>query len=441
MGTRNPDPGWYPDPSGQAGQAMERWWGGSGWSGQTRSYTAPEAAPIAASPTYAQQPSTGPAEKPPHGSGDGKSSQQALPDQSVAPPEYDEGALWQGEGRKRGHVDAIDIPCLACGAIEAVAAENSSFRCSSGHTQAFYRCAQCEAAVQQGRIGDPCPFCSSTMRVGPVTAWEWAFDTYSHPERTARRPYWNGQEPDPNEPSLSSKTHQAPFEGAVRSPDGTQWWDGAVWRPVAPEPPASALRSPDGTHWWDGLKWVAIASPPPYSAPPRDTGGTQQYPSDGTPNYRAEPPRGFDNGGIFATWLFLGPLSLIFAWYSTRISAKAKWIWTSLVAAQIAVIVIIIAVAIRPGTGGVDTSAVQQFVTGSIPGSVTGVAGAPSDETVSVSGVTCVQATGNTWTCDATYQVSAPSESITQNFSATLDVTCDSTGSCSYPAFQPIPTQ
>jgi hypothetical protein len=105
----------------------------------------------------------------------------------ASPSLDDEGALWQGEGRKRRHADLVDARCLACGAIEAVASENSSFRCSSGHTQAFYRCAQCDCAVQEGRIGDPCPFCSSTMRVGQVTVWEWAADQYRHPEHASQR--------------------------------------------------------------------------------------------------------------------------------------------------------------------------------------------------------------------------------------------------------------
>lgn len=151
--------------------------------------------------------------------------------------------------------------------------------------------------------------------------------------------------------------------------------------------------------------------------------------------------RGLRNGGIFVTWLFLGFFSLIFAWYSTRISGKAKWLWTGLVAAQLAVIVIIVAVALHPGTGGVDTNAVEQFITANLPGSITGVASAPSDETVTVQNVSCLQATGNTWSCDATYAVDVPSENLTQDFSAALDVTCDSTGTCTYPPTQGTPTQ
>jgi hypothetical protein len=203
-----------------------------------------------------------------------------------------------------------------------------------------------------------------------------------------------------------------------------------------PDPSGKAME-----RWWDGTAWSDQTRP--YAAP-------MTAPMVAAPVYAPlppveptgeKPPRGLGNSGIFVTWLFLGFFSLIFTWYSTRISGKAKWVWTGLVAAQIAVIVVIVVIAVRPSTGGVDTNAVQQFVTNSISSSVTGVAGAPSDETVSVQGVTCVQATGNTWTCDATYQVSAPSENVNQNFSATLDVTCDSTGSCNYPAFQPIATQ
>lgn len=44
------------------------------------------------------------------------------------------------------------------------------------------------------------------------------------------------------------------------SPDGTQWWDGTNWQPIANEAPPDALRSPDGQHWWDGQQWVAFSS-------------------------------------------------------------------------------------------------------------------------------------------------------------------------------------
>jgi hypothetical protein len=189
--------------------------------------------------------------------------------------------------------------------------------------------------------------------------------------------------------------------------------------------------------WWDGSAWSDQTRP--YAAP---TAAAPTYaPLTPLPATAEKPPRGLGNGGIFVTWLFLGIFSLIFAFYSTRISGRAKWIWTGLVAAEIAAIVVIVVVAVRPGTGSVDTNAVQQFVTNSIPGSVTGAASAPSDETVTVQDVTCVQATSNTWACDATFHASAPSESISQNYSATLNVTCDATGSCTYPAFLPTPTQ
>jgi hypothetical protein len=45
-------------------------------------------------------------------------------------------------------------------------------------------------------------------------------------------------------------------EDAIRSPDGTQWWDGAAWRPIAV--PANAVRSPDGSSWWDGNVWQPV---------------------------------------------------------------------------------------------------------------------------------------------------------------------------------------
>lgn len=49
--------------------------------------------------------------------------------------------------------------------------------------------------------------------------------------------------------------------GLQISPDGSQWWDGTVWRDSNLDAPARALRSPDGTHWWDGRMWRPV--PPP----------------------------------------------------------------------------------------------------------------------------------------------------------------------------------
>ncbi len=88
----------------------------------------------------------------------------------------------------------------------------------------------------------------------------------------------------------------------------------------------------------------------------------------------------------------------------------------------------------------VDTNAVQKFVQDEIPSSVTSVAGAPSDEAVDVTSNACVQASGVTWNCTVEYSVSSASDaSVDQKYSATLNVTCDSTGSCSFPAFTGTP--
>ncbi len=49
-----------------------------------------------------------------------------------------------------------------------------------------------------------------------------------------------------------------PPEDAIRSPDGTQWWDGKAWKTVSI--PATAVRSPDGASWWDGSKWQPVSN-------------------------------------------------------------------------------------------------------------------------------------------------------------------------------------
>ena len=99
-------------------------------------------------------------------------------------------ALWQGEGRKRRHVDFVEAQCPACGTTQAVASENSSFRCASGHSYTFFRCAQCKATFQCAGIGNPCPYCLSVQRDGQVTAWEWAADQIRHPELVSFQPQW-----------------------------------------------------------------------------------------------------------------------------------------------------------------------------------------------------------------------------------------------------------
>jgi hypothetical protein len=59
-----------------------------------------------------------------------------------------------------------------------------------------------------------------------------------------------------------------PPADALRSPDGSQWWDGSSWQPFSPATPAipaDAVRSPDGSQWWDGAEWEPI----PKSEPPQ----------------------------------------------------------------------------------------------------------------------------------------------------------------------------
>jgi hypothetical protein len=72
-----------------------------------------------------------------------------------------------------------------------------------------------------------------------------------------------------------------PPTGMIRSPDGTQWWDGTTWQPIVSEAPPDAVISPDGQSWWDGMQWVAFssasripASPQSAVAPPAPAGPT-----------------------------------------------------------------------------------------------------------------------------------------------------------------------
>lgn len=104
--------------------------------------------------------------------------------------ERDVSTLWQGDDGKRRHVDSVTAECLECGTTETVPSENSSFRCSSGHSQTFFRCADCKATFQNVGIGAPCPYCLSAQRDGQVTAWEWMADRLRYPLRESLRPRW-----------------------------------------------------------------------------------------------------------------------------------------------------------------------------------------------------------------------------------------------------------
>ncbi len=216
----------------------------------------------------------------------------------------------------------------------------------------------------------------------------------------------------------------------VISPDGKNWWDGSAWRQVTPPPPGASL-SQDGRSWWSGRHWEPVPAghvPPTAAAPP--------------PAYPTPPPkpRGLATGGLVALTVLIGVFALPFVWYSQKISKKGKWWWTGIAGGWIVVWLVIIAVIGASGTGGVNTNAVEQFVRSNLASSVKSAADAPSDETVHVQTVGCVQATGSTWNCSVTYHVSAQAENISQDYSAAVNVTCDSTGRCSYPGFTAIPT-
>ncbi len=51
----------------------------------------------------------------------------------------------------------------------------------------------------------------------------------------------------------------APPGFVLMSPDGTAWWDGSRWIPVAQATPSWAIRSDDGRWWWDGRAWRPVA--------------------------------------------------------------------------------------------------------------------------------------------------------------------------------------
>jgi len=116
---------------------------------------------------------------------DDKNSDAGILDRMVNPNQADEDALWQGEGRGRRHVDYVDAQCLRCGVVQAVASENSSFTCSSRHSQDFFRCFDCKGTFQSGHVGDQCPWCLSGQLDGRVTSWDWAADQRRHPDRVA----------------------------------------------------------------------------------------------------------------------------------------------------------------------------------------------------------------------------------------------------------------
>jgi hypothetical protein len=85
------------------------------------------------------------------------------------------------------------------------------------------------------------------------------------------------------------------------------------------------------------------------------------------------------------------------------------------------------------GGSTVSTADVKAFVLTNFIKSVPGVTTVPT--------ATCVQATDNTWNCLVNYDVIATTATGIgqQAYQATLNVTCDSTGTCEYPAFTQTP--
>jgi hypothetical protein len=92
----------------------------------------------------------------------------------------------------------------------------------------------------------------------------------------------------------------------------------------------------------------------------------------------------------------------------------------------------VLALGITACGGSVSTADVQNFV-------VTNVQKGVSSPTVPTA--TCVQASDTTWTCAVDYTVLSTTASVAseQTYEATLNVTCDSSGTCVYPAFTGTP--
>ena len=143
------------------------------------------------------------------------------------------------------------------------------------------------------------------------------------------------------------------------------------------------------------------------------------------------------NPQIFGIWLLVGVLSLPFVWYSTRITQRAKLVWTGLVVAWAAAAVGLTLLVISGG--GVTASKLESDIRSSLSDSAATTLGAPLDEKVNVQFVSCQHATGSSWTCNVEYTVSAPAEQIDQTYTATLQVACDGSGNCSFAPFTPEP--
>ncbi len=166
----------------------------------------------------------------------------------------------------------------------------------------------------------------------------------------------------------------------------------------------------------------------PPTAPPRDDGAIpiQAFQSQ----FQPQPPpltkgqRGLGNGGIFVTWFFLGVFSLIFAWYSTRISRKAQWIWTALVAVHVTVVVVIVAVALSSAAHGGGAANVEQTIQNNFR--------LVDGTTATDVSVTCVHGSSS-YQCLATYTDSGTS------YQQALTATCDSSNRVWQPDGLPQP--
>lgn len=182
-----------------------------------------------------------------------------------------------------------------------------------------------------------------------VTAWARSPGTWADPlDRLL---------PEPQLETVPGTEQLIPAD-AVRSPDGTQWWDGHTWRPVADPIPADAVRSPDGSQWWDGSKWVNpqsfAAHIPPPASPPQGSDVSEKmvavgslvaaasfviiaafldwYTFVGSDALTVRPQSGIQNGGgiwalVDGALIIVNALALFFATSPRAVKIRLRVLW------------------------------------------------------------------------------------------------------------------
>lgn len=153
-------------------------------------------------------------------------------------------------------------------------------------------------------------------------------------------------------------------------------------------------------------------------------------------------PRGASNWGIAVTTVIFSPAALVLAWTSKRLTRKAKWVWTGVIAALWALsAALAIFFALSQNVANSDTS-VANAIQSKLPADLTSLFRGSSygDANVTSPTVTCTTTANDQYDCLAEFTLDAPAESVTaQRMRLEITANQDSSGSLVWHYGTPIP--